>query len=225
MSLDAKCWECGADIVKSFGVMDIMSGRFCLECYRKHTKQYKETVAEYLRLKNVVMFERAMRIMEKAYVNMSKYKRYANAVKKHSAEYPDLYKSSDEIVAAVIMLETGIDFEMNYKVGQYIADMYIPEWKLILEIDGAVHEGKELKDSNRDIKIRQMLGGDWEIIRIPTKYIEQDPTRIPDAIQALAKQKRKLRKENGGFLPNSYSKREAAHYKNAMVYETKRVPT
>ena len=225
MSMDAKCWECGADIVKSFGVMDIQSGRYCLDCCRSHTKQYKETVAEYLRLKNKVMFERAMRTMERAYVDMTKYKRYAKAVEKHSAEFPDLYKSSDEIVAAVIMLETGIDFEMNFKVGQFIADMYIKEWKLIVEIDGELHEGQELKDSNRDMKIRQLLGAEWEIIRIPTKYIEQDPVNIPEAVQALAKQKRKLRKENGGFLPNSYSKREAAHYQKAMIYQTKRVPT
>lgn len=224
MSLGGKCWNCGADIVESFGAMDILSGRFCLKCYREHSKNYKEQLAEYLKLKTMVMFERAMRIMERAGTDMTKYKKYAKAVERHSADSPEQYKSSDEMVAAVVMLETGIDFEMNYKIGQFIADMYIPEWELIVEIDGAVHEGKELKDSNRDVKIRQMLGEEWEIIRIPTKYIEQNPPRIPDAIKAMAEQKRKLRKQNGGFLPETYSKREAARYKDAMVYRERRVP-
>ena len=209
--------------MKSFGVMDIMSGRFCLEHYREHNKDYKGVLDDYLKLKNKVMFERAMRIMERAGVSMTRYERFAKAVERHSAENPDQYKSADEIVAAVIMLETGTDFEMNYKIGSYIADMYIPDLMLIVEIDGELHEGKELKDSNRDIKLRQMLGDEWEVIRIPTKHIEENPTRIPDAIKALAKQKRTLRKRNGGFLPNSYSKREMARYKDAMVYETVKV--
>ena len=76
-----------------------------------------------------------------------------------------------------------------------------------------------LKDSNRDVEIRRELGEEWEIIRIPTKHIEQNPVKLPEAIQALAKQKRDIRKKNGGFLPQSYSKREAARYKKAMVYD------
>ncbi len=224
MPFNGKCWICGASIADSYGVMDIASTRYCLSCYRKHQKQYREMLAEYLKLKNTVQFERAMRIMERANVNMTYYQRYAQAVEKHSSENPELYKSSDEIVAAVIMLETGIDFEMNYKIGPYVVDMYIPRLALIVEIDGERHEGKELKDSNRDVKLRQMLGDEWEVIRIPTKYIEQSPTKILDAIQALAKQKRSIRKKNGGFLPNSYSKREAARYKDVMEYQTIKVP-
>lgn len=225
MSLDeAICWECGKNIVKSYGAMDIMSGRYCLTCYKKHQKQYKETLAQYLSLKNRVMFERALRIMERACVDMTKYKRYADAVGRHSADNPDLYKSSDEMVAAIIMLETGIDFEMNYKVGSFVADMYIPRLALIVEIDGGLHDWKEIKDSNRDVRLRQILGEEWEIVRIPTKYVEENPVRIPDAIKAMAEQKRRIRKENGGFLPESYSKREAARYKNATLYRTVHVP-
>ena len=224
MSWSGKCWVCGTDIIKSFGIMDIMSMRYCLTHYREHQKEYKGTVAEYMKLKNAVMFERAMRIMEKAGCDMTAYKRYAQAVQRHSADNPDSYKSSHEIVAAVILLEKGLDFEMNYKVGEYIADVYIPRLALIVEIDGELHEGKELRDSNRDVKLRQILGDEWEIVRIPTKYIEQNPVRIPDAINALAKKKRDLREQNGGFLPDNYSKREAARYKNAMEYRTVHVP-
>lgn len=220
MFMDGKCWSCGANIVESYGSMDIASLRYCYPCYRKHAKGYKDTLAEYLKLKNQVQFERAMRIMERAGTDMTKYKRYACAVEKHSADNYELYKSSDEVVAAVIMLETGIDFEMNYKIGQYIVDMYIPQWETIVEIDGGLHDGKELKDSNRDVKLRQILGQEWEVVRIPTKYIEQNPARIPDAIKAIAKEKRELRKKYGGFLPENYSKREAARYKNATVYRT-----
>ena len=218
------CWICGANIPESFKSMDVQSGRFCLQCQRKHAKEYRETVDEYLKLKSQVMFERAMRMMEHGGADMTKYKRYALAVQKHQADNPDLYKSTHEIIAAVVMLEQDYDFEMNYKIGEFVVDMYIPDLHIIVEIDGYLHDWNKLKDSNRDVKLRQMLGAEWEVVRIPTKYIEQNPPAIPKAVLTLAADKRRIRKENCGFIPASYSKRDAAHYKSAMLYETIKAP-
>jgi very-short-patch-repair endonuclease len=218
--MSEKCWICGKDIVESFGAMDIMSGRFCKEHWREHQKQYKQTVTEYLKLKTQIMFERAIRLLENTGINMTDIKREAQAVQKHSVDSPESYKSSQEMVTAVIMLKAGYDFELNYKIGKYIVDMYLPDLKLIVEVDGERHDNRQLQDSKRDTELRRMLGDEWEVIRIPTQYIEQNPAKIPEAVTALAKQKRDLRKKNGGFLPNSYSKREQAKYQKAMLYET-----
>ena len=220
MSLNEKCWICGADVLSSYGSSDVMSGRFCREHWLEHQRKYKKTVSEYLKLKTQVMFERAMRKMDNAGVFMTNIQREAQAVQKHSIDCPEAYKSSDEMITAVIMLSAGYDFELNYKVGKYIVDMYLPDLKLILEVDGERHDNRQLQDSKRDTDLRRILGDEWEVIRIPTQYIEQNPLKIPDAVIALAKQKRDLRKKNGGFLPNSYSKREQAKYAKAMVYET-----
>ena len=221
--MNERCWVCGADIDSSFRHMDVMSGRFCRDHWLEHTKQHRKTVSEYLKMKNQIMFERSMRTLERCGVNMTEYKRVAYAVRKHSAENPEQYKSSDEMVAAVILLQTGVDFEMNFKVGKYIVDVYIPDWNIIVEIDGDRHESKYLQDSNRDAEIRRMIGAEWEIVRIPTAYIEQNPEKLPEAIKAIAKQKREIREKNGGFLPENYSKREMAKYKWAMVYDEIRV--
>ena len=218
--MSEKCWICGKDIVESFGAMDIMSGRFCKEHWREHQKQYKQTVTEYLKLKTQIMFERAVRLLENTGINMTDIKQEAQAVQKHSVDSPESYKSSQEMVTAVIMLKAGYDFELNYKIGKYIVDMYLPDLKLIVEVDGERHDNRQLQDSKRDTELRRILGDEWEVIRIPTQYIEQNPLKIPDAVIALAKQKRDLRKKNGGFLPNSYSKREQAKYAKAMVYES-----
>ena len=200
--------------------MDIMSGRFCKEHWREHQKQHKEIVTEYLNLKTQIMFERAVRTLENTGINMTNIKREAQAVQKHSADNPELYKSSHEMITAIIMLKAGYDFELNYKIGKYIVDMYLPDLKLIVEVDGERHNNSQLKDSKRDTELRRVLGEEWEVIRIPTQYIEQNPAKIPEAVTALAKQKRSIRKKNGGFLPNSYSKREQAKYQSAMLYET-----
>ena len=225
MSKIEKCWVCGADVVKSYGVTDVMSGRFCHKHWLEHQKAYKKTVADYIKLKTEVMFERAMRKLDSAGVCMTDIQREATAVHKHSADCPEVYKSSDEMITAVIMLNAGYDFELNHKIGKYIVDMYIPSLKVILEVDGERHEHRQLQDSKRDVELRRMLGEEWEVIRIPTQYIEQNPAKIPEAVIVMAEKKRILRKKNGGFLPQNYSKREAALYKNAMLYDEIHVRT
>lgn len=233
MSVDGKCWICGADIVKSYPATDIMSGRFCHEHWLQHTREYKKTVSAYLKLKTQVMFERAMRIMEKCLVNMTEYKKEAEAVKKHSEECPECYKSSHEMVAAVVLLHAGcnwLNMMLNHKVGRFIVDIYLPDLDIIVEIDGDRHEHRLLYDSKRDSEIRNKLnrekpGAEWEIIRIPIQFIEQNPERLPEAIRNLADHKRSIRKKNGGFLPQNYSKREAALYENAMIFDEIHVPT
>lgn len=218
------CWNCGNEIDPMEYKDGMYFGRFCYSCFCEHASQYQRTVAEYLKYKNAVMFERAMRIMEKSPIQIfSKYKRFARAVERHSADNPESYKSAHEIITAVILLSEGIDFEVNFKIGKYIVDFYIPDWKVIVEIDGERHKARTEYDSNRDVILRKTLGSEWEVIRIPTDYVEQDPELIPRAIQELARQKREIRKKNGGFLPENYSKRERERYKKAMLYDEYRV--
>lgn len=216
MPCEVFCWNCGKQIKPIFG--EQYTGRFCEGCYEEHASEYKATVTEYLAYKNRIMIERALRFMEKAGCNMTEYKKFANAVSRHAMDNPEQYKSAHEIITAIVLLKNGFEIEMNHKVGRYSIDLFLPEKKVCLEVDGEWHNGRELKDSNRDTAIRQTLGEEWEIVRIPTKHIEENPDRIPDAIDAIYKQKKKLRKQNGGFLPNSYSRREQAKYAKAMLY-------
>ena len=220
MPCDVFCWNCGKRIEPIFG--EQYKGRYCDDCSEEHADNHKAVIAEYLSYKIRVMIERAFRIMEKAGCNMTEYKPFATAVQRHATENPEEYKSAHEIVAAVVMLKTGFNVSMNHPVGRYIIDLFLPEKKVCLEIDGELHKGKELYDSNRDVEIRRTLGEEWEVVRIPTKHVEENPDKIPEAIDAIYATKKKLRKQNGGFLPNSYSKREQARYAGAMVYTTVR---
>lgn len=47
---------------------------------------------------------------------------------------------------------------------KYIADFYIPEIKLVIEIDGSSHDGKEEYDERRANEILSM-GGNWTVLR------------------------------------------------------------
>lgn len=220
MPCNVFCWKCGKQIKPLFG--EQYKGRFCDECYEEHAADYKAVRTEYIAYKTKIMFERAMRFMEKAGCNMTEYKRFACAVQKYANDNPEAYKSSHEMIASIVLFKADYAMSMNYAVGKYLVDIYLPEKHVCLEIDGERHNGKELEDSKRDIEIRQILGEQWEVVRIPTKHIEENPDRIPESIDAIYQMKKKLRKQNGGFLPNSYSKREQAKYAKAMVYETVR---
>lgn len=216
------CWSCGKVIpVEEF----YCSGRrFCEKCEAEHMERYKGIVNEYAMIKNKVTFERAMRLMEKAGCRMSQYKRYARAVERHSAENPEQYRSSDEMIVAVVLLAAGYDFEMNKVIGKYTVDVFIPELFICLEIDGERHKYSKKEDGQRDLDIRHKLGSKWEIVRIPTKYIEKEPWKIAEAVQAVYDLKKRTRAKNGGILPETYSSSVKAYYDGLELGKRVRVP-
>lgn len=217
------CWMCGKIIPQD---QFLCTGRrFCEKCETEHVEKYKCIVNEYATLKNRVMFERAMRLMEKAGCEMSKYKRFARAVERHSAENPELYRSSDEMIAAVVLLEAGYDFEMNKTVGKYVVDIFIPGMCVCLEIDGERHRYSKKQDGQRDLEIRQRLGSKWEVVRIPTKYIEKEPGKVAEAVKSVYDLKKRTRAENSGILPETYSSTVKAYYDGLGLGKTVRVPS
>lgn len=223
MPLDVyKCWMCGKPVQVDW--YEPQKRVYCEGCETKHREQYKKTVSEYTLLKLRVMHERALRMMETAGCYMHEYVDIAQQVLQEALQNTDQFQSADEFAAAMVLTSNGYQYEMQKPVAKYKVDFYIPELFICLEIDGEMHEIRTDKDSKRDVDIRHELGEKWEVIRIPTKYLEQNPEALPEAIEASYKQKKKYRKDNCGFLPNSYSKRQAAYYKDAMLYNTVRVP-
>lgn len=77
-----------------------------------------------------------------------------------------------------------IRFRRQYAVGPYVADFYCPAAKLIIEIDGLVHDfaGPASRDEKRDEHIRN-LG--LQIIRIPAADVMKDATAVADALIAM----------------------------------------
>ena len=215
--LEQICWKCGQVIPREEYLGQ--TRRFCEKCYEEYAEEYKPVVTQYAILKNRVMFERAMRLMEKACADMTKYRKYAKAVMKHSRENPEQYRSSDEMIAAIVLLEAGYDIRMNYKVDRYQVDILIKELHVCLEVDGDRHASKKASDGKRDVEIRKKLGGLWEVIRIPTKYIEDQPEKLPEAIKAMYDNIKAIRAKNNGILPEVYSKRQKAYYEqNTLQY-------
>lgn len=112
-------------------------------------------------------------------------------------------------------------FKINHKVGKYKVDFFMPEEKVCLEVDGGYHEHSLAKDGKRDIELRDMLGKEWEVIRIPTRWIEKNPAKIPEYIEGVYKKIKEARKKNNGFLPKNFSKTTKAYYEELGLCEEK----
>lgn len=209
------CWECGALIPKI--TKTTFNRVMCDECKTQYEERKIKTLNEYIKLKIEVMYERALRIMEKSEkVNMAEIEEAAKVVYEHAKKDPNAFDSSQEMITAIMLINNRIKIKMQHKVNNHRLDIYIKEWNCGVEVDGKLHEGKELRDSKRDIAIREELGKGFEIIRIPTKYIESNPMKIVDYIKESYKNKKELRAKYNGILPDNYSKREKEMYNKVL---------
>lgn len=205
------CWKCDADVEVKY--REPNERVFCEECFKEYKKEHEELIEEYAQLKTKVMFENAIRTMEKSgKVYLHEYLGASKKIYEMALNDTERFLSSYEMIVAIILEEYGFEFQANMPLLTYRLDFYIPELRVCLEVDGPHHKHKIESDSNRDIEIRNALGHEWEVVRIPTKYISQNPSKLIDGIDGLANEKRRLRKKNQGYMPYGFSKRENAIY-------------
>ena len=78
----------------------------------------------------------------------------------------------------------GVRFRRQYAVGPYVADFYCPAAKLVIEIDGQVHEqGEELeRDGKRDAIIAAM---GLRVMRIAARDVFANPDAVADGLVQL----------------------------------------
>ena len=183
---------------------------YCESCNEIVKKRIEEEKNQYVELKIKMMQERALDILEKQKIDFYEYSEAIKAVQEFSLEQTDKFDSSYEMIAAIILIHNRIQVKLQYKISKYKVDFFLPDYKCALEIDGERHQHNTLYDSNRDIKIRQILGSEWEIVRIDTKYLEQNAKVLPKAIVELKKLKQDTRRKNNGIIPSHFSKRDKA---------------
>lgn len=209
------CWECGKkEGTKQFLLKekaeivgyDIISKRwYCEECYDRIAQERKDDLKEYLRLKMKMMNERAIKILERQDVDIYEYQEALKVVGQVAEEDPDKFDSSHEMVAAAIIINNEIPVKVHHMIAGYEVDFFIPSLKVVLEIDGELfHRGKAKQEKKRDEKVRTELGAGYEVIRIDTKYIEQNAEILVEALETIRAERQKLRRNNYGMLPDCY---------------------
>ena len=80
----------------------------------------------------------------------------------------------------------GIRFRRQYPVGPYIADFYCPAARLVIEIDGQVHEhgAAPQRDEVRDAHLADM--GLW-VMRIAARDVLASPESVANGLVELCR--------------------------------------
>lgn len=207
--IENTCWRCGA---KKNYLTSIKYRYYCDSCKEEVAKEYDSMLKEFIRLKTLIMLEKAQRILEGQEIDMKEYIEAIEAVKEKALQDSRKFESAYEMVAALVLIINRVKVKMQYPIKSFNVDFLIPSLKVVLEIDGSVHKPREKDDNRRDIIIREVLGKDWEVIRIPTKYLYRNAELLLEAIIEIKAQKQKARASNHGILPIWFSNRETKEY-------------
>ncbi len=76
----------------------------------------------------------------------------------------------------------GVGFRRQHPVGPYVADFYCPAAKLVIEIDGLVHDFTVERDQARDEYIR---GLGLKTLHIPARAVLEDAPSVADSLVRL----------------------------------------
>jgi len=79
----------------------------------------------------------------------------------------------------------GLRFRRQRPAGRYIVDFYCPELRLMVEIDGGVHCGREEYDENRDA---YLAGCGYRVIRFRNEDIDHRLNEVIETIRRIAKE-------------------------------------
>ena len=184
--------------------------------------QREEDMKEYLRLRMKFMYNR---VFNKILANQEKeidtleYKYPAQTIKEYAMNNPQKFDSAHEMATAFELLRKEVMMTPQASVASYNVDFLLKELHIILEIDGHFHKYHKNRDSNRDKKIRKEKGEKWEVIRIPTKYIEQNIQQLVPAIKELYKAYKKARStDQFNELPGWFTRRNETNWTHIPAY-------
>lgn len=78
-----------------------------------------------------------------------------------------------EIQMRKLLRELGFRFCFQHAIGGYVGDYVFIDRKLIVEVDGSSHEGREAYDTRRDFHLRDGYG--YRTLRIKDYRIREEP--------------------------------------------------
>ena len=163
----------------------------CEECKEitKNTEKPEKTIEKEIKFRNAVS---RIELMVK---DVKKYQKAIETVHK-TIDHVGWYQSTEEIMAAIELTQKGVKAIHQQKVGKYKVDFLLPEYKVVLEIDGKMfhNEHTRAKEGIRDGNILLNLGFDWEIIRIDTDKINKNIKKLVPAIENVLAHRKSQKK-------------------------------
>ena len=78
----------------------------------------------------------------------------------------------------------GLKFRRQHPIGRYIADFYCPEARLVIELDGGIHQFKDQKEYDR-VRQEMIEMRGIRVVRIKNDEVEQDKESVISKVLSL----------------------------------------
>ena len=79
----------------------------------------------------------------------------------------------------------GIKFRRQQPIGLFIADFYSSQHRLVIEVDGGIHEFQQEADAERD-EMMETLG--LNVLRLPAELVERDLPAAQERIRVFIRE-------------------------------------
>ena len=89
----------------------------------------------------------------------------------------------------------GLKFRRQHPIGIYVADFYCHKLKLIIEVDGSIHNKKEIKDYDLDRENNLRIWG-YTIIRFSNHKVLKETQSVLSELYFLAQNLNKSSQES-----------------------------
>jgi very-short-patch-repair endonuclease len=76
----------------------------------------------------------------------------------------------------------GLKFRRQHPIGRLIVDFYCPAYRLVVEVDGGIHEKQLAEDQERD---QWLTEPGYQVIRVTNKEVERDLETVLQRITEL----------------------------------------
>ncbi|MDZ4794806.1 MAG: DUF559 domain-containing protein [Bacteroidota bacterium] len=89
----------------------------------------------------------------------------------------------------------GFKFRRQHPIGIYIADFYYHKAKLVVEVDGSLHNTIEAKKAN-EVRQKELVQWGYTVIRFTNKQVMQQSENVIKSITELIVHKKHLKTNN-----------------------------
>lgn len=184
-----KCDVCGREMkVVNYGRGMTFVCDKCKNRRIVHKREIEQAWFEVIEEKGERRFNQALDKIQSQVKNFSKYE---NAIRV-ARTCQDKYGSIPEAMVAVELLRHGYFIIPQQKVGRYRVDFYLPDDKLVIEVDGGTFHHNGI-NGKREATLQFSLGLDVTIIHVPAEWISKNITKLRSVIKAQTKRAEKNR--------------------------------
>lgn len=135
-------------------------------------------------------------------------------IRKRIARKIDKFSSMQEAMVAIQLEHQKVKYESQKEISGKKVDFYLPELKIILEIDGELYHKDTDKEFLRDRQIMHEVGEEYEIVHINAESVPRYTWNLKEALPYIVEE----RKEQEVFRDSRCDEYLLEQFRNMELY-------